>query len=250
MQSKLITAALVAILASAPGIVRADDWLVTKLRGGAVVLTDGKWQPLRRGDVVSDDSAIQTLDRGRISLQRGKEIIDLEPRTAIRIQDRDGRQFTTVQQYFGTVSAEVEVKDVKHFAIVNDHLAAVVKGTRFTVQSDDDGAEVSVQRGRVSVKDGDTYQTVEVTVGETVSTSGKGEPMRVGWTNDLPANASATAEEKRGHGRNRSEGPGNSSGNNASGGSSNSGGEGHGNSGGNGNAGGNSNAGGKGNGPN
>lgn len=71
MQNRLITAALVAILAGAPGIVMADDWRVTKLRGGAVVFTDGNWQPLRRGDVVSDDSVIQTLDRGRISLQRG-----------------------------------------------------------------------------------------------------------------------------------------------------------------------------------
>ena len=131
--------------------VLADDWVVTKLRGAAAILTGETWGPLKRGDVVSDDRAIQTLDGGRITLQRGKEVIELGPHTAVRIDDRTGQQFTTVKQYFGTVAVEAEVKDVQHFAVRTPYLAAVVKGTRFTVHSDDEGADVSVERGRVAV---------------------------------------------------------------------------------------------------
>lgn len=247
MQKTHIMAALAVALVALPGLALADDWQVTKLRGSAAVLVDGKWQPLRRGDIVPDDRAIQTLDGGRISLQRGKEVIDLGPQTAIRIHDHDGQQYTTVKQYFGTVGVEAEVRNVQHFAVVNEHLAAVVKGTHFTVHSDEDGAEVSVQRGKVQVEDDETGETVFVTVGEAVASSEDGAPMRVGKDGDLPPTASETATEMRQHGQDKKEN-GSSNGNGVAGANSNAGGNGNGNSGNNAGGNGNGNAGGNGNG--
>lgn len=180
----------------------ADDWVVSKLRGNAAVLVGDTWQPLYRGDVVSDDRAIRTLG-GRMTLVRGQESIELGPDTAIRIQDREAQQYTTVQQYFGVVVVEAEVRNVQHFAVQTPHLAAVVKGTRFTVQSDDTGAAVSVQRGRVAVEDSDTGESVLVEEGESVSTDGEGAGLEVsertapgnsagkGKSDDAPGRATA-----------------------------------------------------------
>jgi hypothetical protein len=257
MQITRLTAATIAALAiGLPSLAMADDWLVTKLRGNAAQLVDGKWLPLHRGDIVPDDRAIHTLE-GRLSLQRGKETIDLGSQTAIRIVDRNGQQFTTVRQYFGTVGVEAEVRDVQHFAVQTPHIAAVVKGTRFTVHSDEHGAEVSVERGRVAVKDGDTGQSVLLGVGQSASTSDGGGNLEVSGDGDLPvihgvdgrtiASTSSGKSVKDKKSGDEGTAGGKNDGNSANGnsGNSNSGG---GNSG-NGNSG-NSNAGGNGNGRN
>jgi hypothetical protein len=165
-----VMAGLVALLSMAAPAV-ADDWVAVKQRGTALVLVDGAWEKLSRGDVVSDERIVRTLRGGRLTLQRGSEIIDLGAETQVRIFDRAGRLFTTVLQDFGTVSVEADVRDVQHFAVKTPHLAAVVKGTRFTVRSDAHGAEVEVERGRVAVQDSDTHQSATVTAGQSVSTS-------------------------------------------------------------------------------
>lgn len=164
----------------------ADDWVAVKQRGTVQVLVDGAWEKLGRGGVVSDERIIRTLWGGRVTLQRGDEIIDLGADTQVRIVDRAGRKFTTVMQDFGTVSVEAEVREVQHFAVQTPHLAAVVKGTRFTVRSDTHSAEVEVERGRVAVKDSDTHQSTTVTAGQAVSTSDT-TPLVVSGRGDLPA---------------------------------------------------------------
>lgn len=45
------------------------------------------------------------------------------------------------------------MENVQHFAVQTPFLAAVVKGTKFTVVSSKTGAEVAVQRGNVEVED-------------------------------------------------------------------------------------------------
>jgi ferric-dicitrate binding protein FerR (iron transport regulator) len=216
----------------------ADDWVVTKLRGSAAVLVGETWQPLHRGEVISDDRAVQTLAGGRMTLVRGEETIDLGPDTAIRIQDRDARQYTTVKQYFGTVAVEAEVQNVEHFAVETPHLAAVVKGTRFTVHSNETGAEVSVQRGRVAVEDTDTGESTVLEVGESVSTTSDGDGLDVaertapgnsagkGKSDDAPGRAIATERSASAPGQSGERG--NSDNSNAGGNGNSSGGNGNG----------------------
>ena len=164
----------------------ADDWVATKLRGTVLGLEDGAWQRLHRGDVVSDSRVIRTLRGGRVTFERGAEIIDLGGDTQVRIYDRTGRKFTTVMQDFGTVIVEAEAQALEHFSVATPQLAAVVKGTRFTVHSDDSGAEVTVERGRVAVKDSDTRQSTTVIAGQSATTSAGG-PLTVSGRGDLPA---------------------------------------------------------------
>jgi hypothetical protein len=116
---------------------------------------------------------IRTLGMGSVEFQRGQERLGLGPDTQVQIYDRvRARPFTTVKQYFGTVTVEAEVQDVQHFAVQNNYLAAVVKGTRFTVTADADSASVAVARGAVFVEDRATGNDVTVTVGQTASVDG------------------------------------------------------------------------------
>jgi hypothetical protein len=121
-----------------------------------------------------------------VTFERGNETVELAGDTQVQIFDRTGRKFTTVKQYFGTVAVEADVRQVQHFAVQTPHLAAVVKGTRFTVSSGKRGAKVEVDRGRVAVEDRDTHQSTTVVAGQSVATS-TGAPLEVSGRGELPA---------------------------------------------------------------
>jgi hypothetical protein len=161
---RLITLMLFTLLA---GQAFADTWTVTRLRGQVVQFVDGTWQPLTRDGSVPNDRVVKTLGNGRLSLVRGDETIELGPNTQIQIHDKSGaKPFTTVRQFFGTVSIEAEVRNVQHFAVRNQYLAAVVKGTRFTVTAGTSGASVTVQRGQVEVEGVADHSTILIAAGQ------------------------------------------------------------------------------------
>jgi len=176
----------VAALCLSTSLALADDWSVTKLRGRVLQLVDGQWEPLERGDVVSDDRVLRTLMNGRAELQRGKEIITLGPDTQIQIHDRDGKLFTTVQEYFGTVEVDAEARNVQHFAVQTPFLAAVVKGTHFTVVTTKRGSDVEVARGHVAVRSSSTGVRTVLSVGQEAKVGVDGT-MSVDGDGTLPA---------------------------------------------------------------
>jgi hypothetical protein len=156
----------------------ADEWQAVKLRGSVFVFVDDAWAQLERGDLVPDNRVIRTAPKSRVQFMRGEETIDLGPDTQIRIFDRVGQEFTIVQEHFGEVAVEVERRNVQHFAIQTQFLVAVVKGTRFTVNADVNGAKVSVLRGQVEVRDVARKLTVDVTPGQHASV-GEAESLTI-----------------------------------------------------------------------
>jgi uncharacterized membrane protein YgcG len=170
----------------------ADDWTAVKLRGRVLQLVDGTWQPLERGAVVPDDRAIRTMSGARVTFTRGNETIDVGGSTAIQIIDENRRRpFTTVKQYFGKVEVEAEVQAVQHFAVQTPHMAAVVKGTRFAVLSNETASEVRVDRGAVSVEDREDGSHVTIVAGQTAEVA-QGAPLHVGGSGELPVVLDAT----------------------------------------------------------
>ncbi len=155
----------------------ADDWIAVKLRGNVFAFHQGDWHRLERGSVVPDNRVIRTLRGGRVTFKRDAETIEIGGATQISIIDRAGKN-TTVDQHYGDVEIDAERRNVQHFAVETPHLAAVVKGTRFRVESDDNGAEVEVERGEVEVTD--TRRDIKVTIraGQSAATGGS-EPLSV-----------------------------------------------------------------------
>ena len=185
MPTMLKSLLVAALLSGAAVPVLADDWRATRLRGVVLELVNGDWRQLSRGDVVPDDRVVRTLRTGRVTFERGGERIDLGADTQVQIFDRSGKPFTTVKQYFGSVGIEANARNVEHFSVQTPHLSAVVKGTRFTVRSDRDGAEVEVERGRVAVRDADSRQSTLISAGQSAQ-SGQGTPLLVSGAGSLP----------------------------------------------------------------
>ena len=172
-QIGLLRTASLAVIAwtALSGVVLADDWMVDRLRGEVLVQVAGAWQALQRGDIVSDESRIRSLDGSRVVFTRGAEAIELSGATEIRIFDQAGQRMTTVMQAYGTVTVEAERLQVQHFSIQTPYLAAIVKGTRFTVHSSDGQSSVDVERGLVQVQDYVHGVATDITPGQSAVVS-------------------------------------------------------------------------------
>src|SRR6185369_12864178 len=106
--------------------------------------------------------------------------------TQITIHDKPGdRPYTTVNEDFGSVEVEAERLNVQHFAVETQFLAAVVKGTHFTVSADGAGSSVKVNRGQVAVQSIATGRTTTVTVDQEARVS-TGTDLVVAGLGDLP----------------------------------------------------------------
>ena len=149
----------------------ADDWMVDRLRGDVLVMTGGSWSPLQRGDIVSDSSRIRSGEGSRVTFTRGAEAIELSGATEIRIFDAQGERMTTIMQAYGTVTVEAERLQIQHFSVQTPFLAAIVKGTRFTVHSDDTQSSVDVSRGLVQVQDYVHGVATDITPGQSAVVS-------------------------------------------------------------------------------
>jgi hypothetical protein len=225
------------------------------------VLPAIRWQPLNRGDVVPDSRVVRTGSFGTVELQRGEETLTLGANTQISIADKHAaKPFTTVTEYFGEVEVQAQVQNVQHFAVVTPYLAAVVKGTIFTVKSGRRGATVEVDRGHVAVET-PHGQTVTVGVGQSASVGGPKGALSVAGKGDLPtvlgpdpkgkpdkpdpkgkqSDPQGKLENPKGNHDDKPESPGKSQGNDKGGGNPGGGGNGgdHGNAGGHGNSNGN-----------
>jgi hypothetical protein len=156
-----------AIISTLPAV--ADQWEVVKLRGTVQALNAGIWNDLKRGDMVQDDQSVRTLSDGRADLQRDQEVISLGADTQVKIHDRTGVRYTTVTQDSGSIEVDAQVENVQHFEVDTQFLAAVVKGTHFTVTAESTGASVSVARGSVAVEATQSHQSTTLAVGQTAS---------------------------------------------------------------------------------
>lgn len=104
-------------------------------------LVDGR--QVRVGDVVVADAA-----RRELRLQTGDAMI-LDPGCSLRIVAADAKR-VRLDLAGGSLTAEVAPRPTPGFAIVTPHATAMALGTRFHVQTDAGGSELSVERGRVA----------------------------------------------------------------------------------------------------
>jgi hypothetical protein len=172
---KAIIAIVVAGLASLSGAALGDDWIASRLMGSVQQQVAGKWLTVARGDTIPDGHLVRTLSGARVTLVRGTETVELAPGTQLVIHDRGAvKPFTTITQTAGTVSIEADVRNVKHFAVDTPYLAAIVKGTRFTVTAQKANSSVSVRRGHVQVESLKNHEIVILAVGQEATVGEEG----------------------------------------------------------------------------
>src|SRR6476620_4270445 len=142
---------LVASPASAAG--NSDKWIVTQLSGDARVVHPGA-QPasLTVNNLLTPGDTLLTGPTGRATLVHGADYIVVAPRSELRLPTTpESTGFTRVVQTLGTLLFKVKHTGIPHFTVDTPMLAAVVKGTTFTVVVDGDRSAVQVIEGKVEV---------------------------------------------------------------------------------------------------
>jgi hypothetical protein len=104
-----------------------------------------------RDDVLAADSWIRTGRDGRVVLARGRETIVLSPGSRVQLPDGTKNGNTQVLQNMGSAFYQIGKQQQPHFQVDAPALAAVVKGTAFTVTVDGDKSSVAVSEGLVEV---------------------------------------------------------------------------------------------------
>ena len=172
--------AMAFVLAAGSSALAADDgvWSVSKSSGEVWVTTTGAAQvSLKQEDGLKAGDTIRTGRNGRVLLVRGEESILISPNSVIGVpaEKKDGMS-TTILQQAGSILLEVEKKNVKHFEVETPYLAAVVKGTQFSVTVDGASTRVDVRRGQVEVSDFKSGQIALVLPGQAATSFEHGTP--------------------------------------------------------------------------
>ncbi|UWU90784.1 FecR family protein [Bradyrhizobium sp. CB1015] len=168
------------ILGTASSAFAADDgvWSVSKSSGEVWLATSGAQQvSLTAEGTLKPGDTIRTGRNGRVLLVRGEETILISPNSVVGLpaEKKDGLSTTIIQQA-GSILLEVEKRNVKHFEVETPYLAAVVKGTQFSVSVGAGSTRVGVLRGQVEVSDFKTGQIAQVMPGQAATVFEHGKP--------------------------------------------------------------------------
>ncbi len=157
------------------------DWTFVRVTGLVWVVKEGM-EPMRAevGMVLPDSATVGTTSKARAMLKQGEDMLNIAPSTSIAPQARKVRGLATVLMRKGGLELEIEKLGGPHFAVQTPFLAAVVKGTHFTVSVSGSGAEVSVARGRVGVTDFAAGERADIVAGQ------RPEPEAPGWSCPAP----------------------------------------------------------------
>ena len=188
---------------AAGGAAEAAEWTVAKM-SGHVVIRSGPLQDVAvtTGMVLKSGSVVVAGAGGRVLLVHGGDQMIVSPNSEVAIP-RDGGGVTTVLERYGQVELDVVPTGKPHFIVETPVLAAVVKGTHFTVGVIGHKGRVTVERGKVEVDDRLTGEKVDVRPGQwadvapghhlTVAGSGALSPVLHGSPSISPAGSFASA---------------------------------------------------------
>ena len=175
MYSISFRAALIAVFAAifVGQAAAAQEWTIARVTGVAWLLQE-RAEPVQvvAGMQVPLGATVATTPQGRAMLVHGGDTMIIGPSTKIAIPYKPDRGMkTTVIQQVGQVDLAVQKRGRPHFSVQTPFLAAVVKGTEFTVTVSADGAGVGVKGGLVSVTDLKTGERADVGSGQRAAVS-------------------------------------------------------------------------------
>ena len=172
MRVRWILAAAVTIAAAFPTHANAGDgWHVVDTAGVVRVGGPG-FMPvaLTRDQALPADAWIETAS-GRAVLVRGQETVIVEPHSRVQLPGIEVNGNTQVLQTIGAAIYKIGKQNKPHFQVDTPYMAAVVKGTAFTVTVGDGDASVAVTDGLVEVSTPDQSDIEFVRPGFTAQVS-------------------------------------------------------------------------------
>ena len=150
MRKRLIW--LLTLTCSSPAFAGPVGWTISETSGTVRISGSGMQKVATRGLAIAAGDTVSTGRDGRAVLVRGTEVMMVAPASQLRLPpEAETAGFTRVVEEFGNVVFMIKKKMTPHFEVKTPYLAAVVKGTTFSVGVTPQGASVQVLEGAVDV---------------------------------------------------------------------------------------------------
>ena len=152
------------------GFAMAAEWRIAKMSGDVRIFHNNvTWVSLNADRTIKSGDAIWTGHNGRVMLSSDVGNVLLKPRSLVKIPEQFlSKDHTVLFQSMGTLEADIQKRDRQHFSIQSPYLAAVVKGTRFSIEIKDGKTRLDVTEGLVEATDMESGQIVAVAAGQHV----------------------------------------------------------------------------------
>jgi hypothetical protein len=129
-----------------------SGWTVSEASGDVRIGQAGQAKIAIRGHALSTGDTVSTGPGARAVLVRGQEYLIVAPASRLRLPEEQKKgAITQIFEDFGNVIYKIKRKATPHFGVETPYLAAVVKGTTFSITVDREGASVQVLEGLVEV---------------------------------------------------------------------------------------------------
>ena len=153
---RLLTALTVAgfALLVSPGAATASDekWTVSEVAGVSTVVSPlAASQKVAKGEVLAPGATLTTGADGKIVFGDGKTVVTVNANSRLIMPADPSDLMTRFVQDLGSVFFKVEKRPAAHFEVQTPLIAAVVKGTQFTVTAGVTEHSVEVSEGLVEV---------------------------------------------------------------------------------------------------
>ncbi|WP_169804953.1 FecR family protein, partial [Sphingomonas asaccharolytica] len=140
-----------ALCLATPAWAQSADWTVSEASGRVVVRDAAGDHPVVRGTAIRAGTTLLTGVSSRAVLVRGEDFVTVSAASRIRVPDAKAPGMVQMFLEWGTGLFKVKHTDKPHFGVQTPYLAAVVKGTTFTVTVGQDGTSLQVIDGAVGV---------------------------------------------------------------------------------------------------
>lgn len=166
MRKMILGLAPAILLMSTAAQAAPPAWKVSEVSGKVQLSENGRSRAAVRGALLSSGAMITTAPGARAVIVRGEEFVVISPNTRLRVpQAAEADGIMQIIEDFGTALFKIKKKSTPHFGVKTPYLAAVVKGTTFTVTVGEEGGTVQVTEGAVEVSTLDGGATDLVTPG-------------------------------------------------------------------------------------
>ena len=150
-------------------------------------------QLVSTGETLGAGAVLTTGMNGRAVLARGEQTIIVGPSSRMSLPAAEEAGMTRVFQDLGTLLFKVDKREKQHFRVETPVIAAVVKGTTFTVSANGDSHAVHVAEGAVEVSSRNGATRELVTAGMTARVF-KDSPSAIQMSTKASSNGSPQNE--------------------------------------------------------
>jgi hypothetical protein len=169
----VIGAAVSLFLALSAAHAQSGPWRIVDV-SGTVRATQpaASMQLVSTGEAFAAGSVLSTGMDSRVVLRRGEQQIVVGPNSRMSLPATEEPGMTRIFQDMGTLLFKVDKREKQHFRVETPVIAAVVKGTTFTVTAGANDHAVHVAEGAVEVSSRNGQAVEMVTAGMTARISG------------------------------------------------------------------------------